>query len=822
MVDAMRLVLTSITLIAVFGLSIQMGHTQKSIGALRVVEEISIDGSLSEIGWSQAESANGFINYSPLPGTEPTQDTDVKILYDDDAIYIGAFLWDDDPASILREYSLRDDGRSNASEFSVIIDTYQGQQNASVFSVTAAGVQYDSQKTGGNDNEDKNWDAVWESALSIDDKGWFVEMRIPYSALRFVEKPEQIWNINFIREIRRTREQNSWNPINPEIGSHLIQMGRLTGLIELKPPFRLSFTPYLAFLANHKKDNSGMVDPSWNSEFGGGLDLKYGINEAYTLDMTLIPDFSEVQSDDAVLNLGPFEVAFDENRPFFTEGTELFNQTNLFYSRRVGGVPKFYGNASASLLDGEVIEDNPNVAQLINATKLSGRNGNGLGIGLFNAVESESHATIRREDGSKRKVQTGPLTNYNMLVFDQLMANGGNVYAMNSNVYRNGSYYDANVTAGGFRLRNKDQSYEIKGFGSLSQRYETGEADFGHAYQAAVAKTSGNLTAEIGINVESHDYDVNDLGLLLSANERTAGLDVSYNDYDGFWGLAKAGVTMSTLYSRLYKPDAFYDFAINLDAHFVFPSFNAFGFSGRYEPVNTYDYFDPRTIDFSRYLLYPKNERFGAWFSSDYRKVLAFDFRVNGRNFSPDGRYTWDWNFEPRIRFNDHFFVVGSIKQIKQMDDRGFVTNYNDQIIMGDRDRNTIINSVNARYIFNENIGLALRVRHYWSVVKYDGFYELNEESALIETSYDGRDGGDIIHNLSQSFFNVDCVLKWRFAPGSDLILTWKNSVNPIDGLVDESYWDETASLFDGAVRNSFSLKILYYHDWARLKALWK
>lgn len=794
------------------------GSGAKTLEAVKVVDEIRIDGRLDEMAWSSASAATGFINFQPVPGEVPSQSTEVKVLYNDAAVYIGAWLHDSDIEGLLREFSLRDDDRANADQFTVIIDTYQGQQTGSSFAVMASGVQVDAQVFNGEPSEDKNWDVVWESRVYIDDNGWYVEMRIPYSALRFPERDVQTWNINFTREIRRERVECSWFPYDPQRGPLLQQMGQLRGIENVEPPTRISLTPYLANVLVNNYDPSGDPVSEWTNQIGGGLDLKYGINQAFTLDMTLIPDFSEVQSDDAVLNLGPFEVAFDENRPFFTEGTELFNKNDLFYSRRVGGRPFLYNRVEDQLEEGEEIVENPRVAQLINATKLTGRTNNGLGIGFFNAVEGESFAIIRDEIGSKRKFRTSPLTNYNMVIFDQLLDNGSNIYGMNTNVYRAGSFYDANVTAVGMNLKNRQQSYGVSGFGGLSQIYESDQTDLGYAYQASFDKISGNWTGGLEMNIASDNYRINDMGLLLRANERTYSFDVNYTDYDGFGKFARVGAGINSDYSRLFDPDVFADFAINWDIFMLMRSFDAFGIEGRLEPVDTYDYFDPRTPDFSRYLLYPENYTFQAFVSSDYRKTLALDARIGTRLFDAEGRYNLYWRFAPRIRFNNHFNLIASVSYEKLFQDRGYTTSDNTQIIMGDRDRSILINTINARYIFTANLGIALRLRHYWSTVSYNEFYELNEDSELVETAYDGFDEeGNTLHDVSQSFFNMDCVLRWRFAPGSDLLFTWKTAIVASDDMVEDNYWQETISLTDVPIRNSFTLKVLYFFDWAQL-----
>ncbi|HWY12877.1 MAG TPA: DUF5916 domain-containing protein, partial [Bacteroidia bacterium] len=363
----------------------------RNVRALRIDKGPKIDGVLNDSCWINAEAADGFIQNQLHPGHPSEQKSEVKIVYDDIAIYIGAMLYDTSPDSILHELSTRDN-EANADLFGILFDTYNDDLNAFGFFVTAAGTQIDARYS--SEGQDFNWNAVWQSVVKIGGKGWIIEMKIPYSALRFSAKDEQTWGFNIIRKIRRYREMSFWNNVDPKIDAFVRQFGNLSGLKNLKPPPRLSLTPYVAGLFNNYPYNQPGINNSSYS-FSGGLDLKYGLSEGFTLDMTLVPDFSQVQSDNKVLNLSPFEVAYQERRPFFTEGTELFNKGGFFYSRRVGGTPIGYNNVYNELKPGEVIIKNPGQTRLYNATKLSGRTQKKLGIGIFNAVSGETYATAQ-------------------------------------------------------------------------------------------------------------------------------------------------------------------------------------------------------------------------------------------------------------------------------------------------------------------------------------------------------------------------------------------------------------------------------------------
>jgi len=318
------------------------GFTQtRNLFAVKTTTPPKIDGSLDDLAWSTAPVASDFIQNFPKAGEVASVRSEVKILYDNTAIYIGAMLFDD-PSLIRRQLTARDDEQqSDVDYFSIFFDTYHDNQNGFQFLVTSANVQTDARLSPNFVGDfgsygDKTWNAVWESQTKITDKGWIVEMRIPYFSLRFSKKEIQDWGLQLMRFTRRNNERSTWNFIDPNVNGFVNQFGSFTGLKDIQPPLRLSFSPYLSTGVNISP-----VGDRNKTEWlkSGGLDLKYGISEGFTLDATIIPDFGQVVSDNVVNNLTPYEIKFDENRQFFTEGTELFNKAGLFYSRRVGERP---------------------------------------------------------------------------------------------------------------------------------------------------------------------------------------------------------------------------------------------------------------------------------------------------------------------------------------------------------------------------------------------------------------------------------------------------------------------------------------------------
>lgn len=818
-----------ILLLSLFSLSslLALANPDKKIKAVRLNEEIKLDGRLTEKIWKNADKASDFIQSEPRPGTPATFQTQVFFLYDNTAIYIGAALSDPEPDKILSELSLRDQ-IGNADNFRIFLDTYKSGLNGFKFYVTSSGVQFEAVVT--NNTDDTNWNAVWESAVSRDEKGWYVEIRIPYSSLRFPPSDIQDWNVQFGREIRRFRELSYWSPIDPTIAGWVQQSGQVTDISNIKSPVRLSLTPYLSTYLNTGYDPSLPKNKlSSGTAYAAGLDLKYGLNDAFTLDMTLIPDFGQVISDKQVLNLSPFEVFFDENRQFFTEGTELFNRGRLFYSRRIGGRPLHFSEVNKQLKFGESIISNPETSQLFNATKISGRTSGGTGLGAFNAFVGEEFATLRDENGHERQIKTNPLTNYNVLVIDRNLKNNSYVSLMNTNVYRLGEDYDANVTGSFFNIKTKNQKYYVGGFAVLSQKYFTENTQNGHAYSISLGKISGNWTYEAGQGVKSDKYDPNDMGFLQAPNEQFYYGQGKYTQYKPKNDrVQQFSFTGSSTYTRLYKPDVFTDFVISLDNFILWKSRFALGFNAKLQPTETFDYFEPRSSDFSRFVSRPANFNWGALVSSDYRKPFAYDIRINYRHFYGDERKNIVLLLGPRFRFSDQLsiFANTTITYIyhepgyvnKELTDLPIIGLGTDGILFGNRNRLIVDNSITGRYIFNSLMGINLRIRHYWDRVRYLDFGNLSENGQLDYLPFNGKDAsGTPVYDRNVNIFNIDLQYNWRFAPGSDLIFVWKNQINKADAYFDRNYLNNLGGLFDAFQTNNFSVRFLYFLDYLYL-----
>lgn len=783
----------------------------KSIQATRTTKPPIIDGVLNDSCWLAAEATGDFIQNQLHPLAPSEQKTEVKFLYDNDAIYIYAHMHDVSADSVLHELSTRDN-EANADLFGVLFDTYNDDINAFGFFVTAAGTQIDARYS--SEGQDFDWNTVWISAVKITNEGWDVEMKIPYSAVRFSAKEEQVWGFNVIRKIRRLREMSFWNPVDPKVNGFVKQFGHITGLKNLKPPLRLSITPYIAgILNNYPYNEPGIKNTTYNAS--GGLDLKYGVNDGFTLDMTLVPDFSQVQSDNQVLNLSPFEVQFQERRPFFTEGTELFNKGGLFYSRRVGGMPMDYYNAYGKLNPGEKILKNPSQAKLYNATKLSGRTSSKLGIGIFNAISGETYAIAQDSSDNTRNILTSPLTNYNILVFDQALKNNSYVTLINTNVTRGGHYYDANVTGLGGDFNDKTNTYGVYAFGVMSQKFfpDSSHSDKGYNARLNFGKRSGNFTWNAYGNLNTDRYDPNDLGINFMNNNIDMGLDLNYNIFKPFWKLNNAYNNLYLVYSRMYKPDVFANFGLGGNNITTFAKrFLTVGIRYGLEPITTYDYYEPRI--FGRFYTFPTNYRGGGFISSDYRKKLAIDISTNVRVFNENKRKETDFYIAPRWRVNNKLSFTFETYILEKLDDIGFV-NYNsssDTITFGRRHLQTVSNTLSGTYKFTNKMSLSVRGRHYWSKANYHGYYNLETNGDLTLYNYQGD------HNVNFNAFNVDVVFFWQFAPGSELNIVWKDAVIKREGIITNDYYMNIQNSINSPQNNTISIKVLYYLDYVTVK----
>lgn len=779
--------------------------------ALRSEEKLTVDGLLDEAAWKEAPVGSDFTTLEPVPGKQASQRSEVKVVYSDLGIYFGARLYDSSPDSILSELTERDD-LGNTDFLAVTLDPYRSGINGFTFIVTPDNVQYDARQNNGR--EDENWDAVWVSGTTRDSLGWTAEIFLLYSALRFPSTAEQSWTVNFGRRIQRENETSYWSAIDPNVDGFLNQSGTLTGLYGIKAPLRLQATPFVAVYG--LQDQAPDDGTTYDATVTGGMDVKWGLNDAFTLDMTLVPDFGQARSDDQVLNLGPFEQRFDENRAFFTEGIELFEKGGLFYSRRVGG-GGFFGGPD-DLADGEEIIKNPQRAPLYNATKISGRTAAGTGLGFFNAIEQATYATIRGPEGQQRKVLTNPLTNYNVVTVDQNLPNNSSATLINTNVIREGEARDANVTGLLFDLKNKANVYAIRGELKHSRLHEEGENINGHALDFELARISGRWTWEVGYGEESDDYDHNDLGILFANNSRYWNAEIDYFLPEPFLGgfFLNGGGGAEVSYRRLFAPSRYTGTYVGGYLTGETRDFWDITVWNDHDVGDQFDFFEPRVA--GRFWRSPGSNGYGVRVGTDRRKKLRVYARVSQNRFTDDlDRSEVSYRMSIRYRFNDRFSLRAYGERGLDRNDVGYVSQRSfidrTDVYFGLRDREAVETGLSGKYSFTANMTLNLRLRHYWSGVAYSSFRLLDGSGRLKSTDYLGE------HDQDFDTFNLDLIYRWRFAPGSDLFVVYKSSISDFDTRQAESYSSSLSELWgsDTPHAGTFSMKVIYWLDYASL-----
>ncbi len=375
-----------------------------------------IDGNLDDVIWQSIDKGGEFIEYQPYEGKQPSQKTEFAITYDDNNLYVAFWAFDAHPDSISRRLTRRDE--IDGDMVGLDIDSYFDKRTSFGFFVNAAGVKLDMLTSNDGMAEDKTWDPNWFVATAITAAGWTAEMRIPLSQLRFSDKKNRIWGIEVYRSIFRKDELSQWQPIPRNAPGSVHLYGELTGISDIKPKRQIDLTPYVVGSGEKfEKEVGNPYATGKDFKYSGGLDAKIGVTNNLTVDLTVNPDFGQVEADPSQVNLTAFETFFAEKRPFFVEGRNILTMPlmlgdgdlaneNLFYTRRVGRKPQHY----PTLSDGEYAKV-PEFSRILGAAKISGRTENGWSIGLLESVTAEEKAEIDL-NGEKRNETVEPLTNY--------------------------------------------------------------------------------------------------------------------------------------------------------------------------------------------------------------------------------------------------------------------------------------------------------------------------------------------------------------------------------------------------------------------------
>jgi hypothetical protein len=786
-----------------------IAQNRKTLEAVKIDQPPNIDGVLDDAIWQTLPKYGDFNMFEP--GNEGTiaeaYSTQVQMAYDDEAVYVAAYMKHPNPSQMLKQFSQRDEVFVQADYFAIALNTYNDGINETRFYITSAGTIGDSRVN--LNNQDFGYNVVFQGQISYDDQGWYAEFKIPYNALRFPESEVQNWSVNFYRRLTGENETHTWNFINNSKGSQTQYNALVTGVRDIKPPLRLTLFPFAQGVVSS-------FDGQTETDVSAGMDIKYGLTDSFTLDATLIPDFGQVAFDEVELNLGPFEQTFGENRQFFTEGIDLFTKAGIFFSRRVGSGPT---GRVGPLFENEEILELPDRVNLLNALKVSGRTQSELGVGFFNAITEETFATIRDTvtDGI-RLVLVEPLANYNIFVLDQQFNNNSTISLINTNVTREGTFRDANVTAFAFDIADTENTYRTSGRAIMSNVSDNNGNRTGFRSELDIFKIKGNLRYRVGHDFANTTYDINDLGLNFRNNYNNFVAGISYQIFEPSGRYNTYRVEFSARHRRLYRPSVQTENNFNAELFMVQRNRLAYGMNTSFNSKLN-DYFEPRVP--GRFVIYNENLGGRVWISTDYRKQFAFDAGVGYRSFFDDPQRNLFFDFSPRYRFSDRFLMVLRSDFSFREKNFGYIDNTDLDVFLGQRDITEIENSITASYNFDPFKAIDLRFRHFWSTADYSEnvFFVLNDDGSRRLTEYDVAANDP---NRNFNIWNLDLSFRWRFAPGSEATLLYRNQIFNLDEQATLGYTESLENLFDQAQQNTLSLRITYFLDYNNLKNIFK
>lgn len=807
----------------------------------KVDSDIQIDGMLNEAPWAEAEVVGNFLQFAPNEGSVSTQSTEVRVLYGSSSLYVGAILYDENPEAIEQALGRRDE-YNRADWFLVSIDSYFNRQNAYTFGVNAAGIQYDAIRTGGGGGGpglpgmDTTWDAIWYSDISITDEGWIVEMEIPYSMLRFPNSEVQTWGVHFTRSIPRLGETAEW-PLVPRVEREnlIARFGHMVEIRDIEPRPNIQFRPYILSSLNRSENtlDPGTIHSEMNSDLGG--DFKIGLGPNVTLDATFNPDFGQVEADPAVLNLTAFEMFFDEQRPFFVEGIQIFEFSvgpgELLYTRRIGAQ-----------------------SPIIGATKLSGRTESGLSFGLLGAVSGNNHNPSRNYGVTRFSQQLGDYSSLGgiMTFFDSPFDQGDG----RRRSYSGGLDWD---------IRFADNAYGIEGFTSFTHRTLPVEAgsETGFAGKTWIVKRQGTWSGFAGLDIFGDQFNPNDIGQLRSNNNIVAlsRIEHQINGSRPFGPVQQADTNIFTVQKFSYDEGLNLGLEVELESEWRLRTFDAFETAVVAENIfGGYDLFETRGLEpwakpfsFMAELEYETDERRSWQFSpegfwtyyEDGGREYGLDFRGNlnvGTRLSFSGSFEAEWEKDViawaandsflqtesgwligtesappsqlgpdnYVSFDDSDLLNSIFAQTEPFDNNTYYAS-----VFGSRDVRSMDLTLRSTFTFIPNLSLQLYSQLFMAKGKYRDFQiQQNLDELTDFAPYPKRD------EFSLNSLQSNVVLRWEYRPGSTVFLVWshgrlhENQINPLAPFgpspYDRPIGRQVKDTFDTLPDNTFLIKVNY------------
>lgn len=756
-----------------------------------------IDGNLTDEAWNTVNWEGDFIQREPNEKVAPSEATSFKIIYDEKNLYVGIRCLDSEPDKIEKRLGRRDGFEGDWVEIN--IDSYHDLQTAFSFTVTAAGVKGDELISRDGNNWDSSWNPIWFVKTNSDEKGWYAEMKIPLSQLRFGKNEEQVWGLQFTRRLFKKAEKSNWQCIPRDESGWVSNFGELKGLKNLKAQKQVEIQPFiLGSVSNYQKEERNPYKDGNDQMINAGIDGKIGITNDLTLDFTVNPDFGQVEADPAAIALDGFQIFFREQRPFFVENKNIFNfnvsgsaagntfgNDNLFYSRRIGKSPSHYPSVSS-----DAYLDLPSSTSILGAAKFSGKTKNGLSLGILESVTSREFASIQH-NGEESQELIEPLSNYFVgRVTKDLNERNSNIGAMITNTSRNIEgdldFLHTNATTGGIDFFHKwdNRSWQLTGDiifsnvqGSTNSITNT-QRSIGHLYQRVDAdhlevdttltnlsgtggilrlgKFGGDLNFETGVTWRTPGLELNDIGFQRQAD------DIRHFTWCGYKWREPFSIFryMQANYNHWIVSDFegnLNSIAWNINWRAIFTNNSNFGIGTNISP---YQFSNNELRGGPRFRYVPE---IGFWMNgnTDERKKLRGGFHTYIERAQQKANSFYVLNlylkYQPTNRLN---FLVGprfsnGKNELQYITERNFEGN--PEFIVGDLDQNTVSFEMRVNATINPNLTIQLYAEPFSTRVNYSDFKRIiNPLSSTLLEKAETFDESQLKYNDEVGNYSID------------------------------------------------------------------
>ncbi len=825
------------------------------VRAVRLTAPVTVDGVLSEPVWRNGDAVTDFKQRDPNEGSTPSQKTEVRVAYDDDAIYVGARCYDAHPESLLVRLSRRDVSVP-ADRFSIYLDPYHDKRSGYYFLVNAAGTLFDG--TLSNDGwEDSSWDGVWEAKTKVDSQGWTVEMRIPYSQIRFQRAERHVWGVNFRRVVQRNNEE-IFLVYQPKKESGFVsRFPELIGIDGIRPPRAIELRPYVTSKAEYLTHSP--LDPFNDGsryEPNGGVDLRLRVGNKLTLNATANPDFGQVEVDPAVVNLSDVESFFQEKRPFFVEGSSIFNFGNqggnsywgfnwpepiFFYSRRIGRAPQ-------GGIPGADYVDTPIGTRILGAGKLTGKLTPSLNVGTLHALADREFARLET-GGVRSRAEIEPRTYYGVVrglkEFEDRRQGFGMMGTVAARSFDDPSLRDQlnarSVMAGfdGWTFLDSNKVWVISGWSALSHvggtqarmtalqqhsrhYFQRPDADHVEVDPAArsltglgsrywLNKQKGNVIFNSALGFMSPKFDVADVGFQTRA-------DIINGHIGG--GYKWTETTKRRKYQEvLASVFASYDFQGN-------PVWGGAWAEGATEFSNNYSWnysvaFNPQTVNTRRTrggpltLNRPGYEAY-TYFDTDSKARLFYFAEIYSYWVPEADAYNWSTN--PGVEWKPASNVTLSVgpgyarnvenaQYVEAFDDASATATFGRRYVFARLDQTTVSANIRLNWAFTPTMSLQTFVQTVISAGEYTDFKVLARPKSYEFDPYPYAGNPD----FNFKSLRGNAVFRWEYLPGSTLFLVWTQDRSDVDNAGDFDLGRDMRQLIRADADNILLLKLSYY-----------